>query len=430
MFFHNDISRNLATISINKNTGKIVEISENFKKTFSITFTLDNFFIYYVKNESEFQEFINHDFKNSCLLYLINVENENSVLLVQKIVLQRTIVLICNNVDMFYYDNMELRNQNSNLIHNNKKNNNELKKIKNIFSDIAYCSFDEFGYIIESNSMFDIIFKEKNVEKFFKDDYSDIIYTSNSRSVFKFVSKYKDCDYKCTIMKIEGIYHLKIIDITEYIQVKQEIKDNNEIIVNIIGDFIHNKSEFTANHINRVKEYTRLLATLYKDNYNSMPDSEINLLSLASALHDIGKWKIHNDILEKNGKLTPEEIVEMNKHTTYGKEMLDSYNTKNTKLMSICSIVAYEHHEKWNGKGYPLGKKGNEIHLYSRIVSLADVFDALISSRPYKKGWKPEEIKNLLIEEREKSFDPLLVDLMLLHFDKFLDINEKYKEKD
>jgi len=425
MLFFNSLCKNLPIITLNYKNGKIISFSKSFEKYFNLDIKIGNFFDFYIENIKEYKEFLNQDFNLNFLLKL-KINNELHYLYIQKIIDKKKLYIIVNKIDELYFENKDLKNQNQNLLHNNKKLSKEFKDTKKIIEEDTYCIFHQDGDIKDINKLFNEVYKNNNITNFFE-NYADIIYKVNLKGTVSFINKYINKFYKCNVLKNENFYILKIIDVSEFVFMKEELESNNEIIVNIIGDFIHEKSEFTANHIIRVQEYTKLLANLYKENYNSLPDSEIDLLSLASALHDIGKFKIDNSILEKNGKLEPEEILEMNKHTIYGKEMLDKYNTKNSKLMEICSIVAYEHHEKWNGKGYPLGKKENEIHLYSRIVSLADVFDALISKRPYKKEWKPNEIKVLLLEEKNKSFDPLLVDLIISNFDKFLELDKKYK---
>lgn len=424
MFF-NSLYNMLPIITLNYENGKIISFTNNFKKFFNFDIKIGNYFDFYIENIKEYKDFINQDYNLNFLLKL-KINNELHYVYIQKIINRKKLYIILNKIDELYFENKDLKNQNLNLLHNNKKLNKEFKDINKYIEEDIFCIFQQNGDIKNSNKLFNEIYKEKIIIKFFE-NYADVIYKVNSKNSISFINKYENSFFKCNLLKNENFFILKIFDISDFIFMKEELKSNNEIIVNIIGDFIHEKSEFTANHIKRVQEYTRLLANLYKNNYNSLPDSEIELLCLASALHDIGKFKIENSILEKNGKLTQEEILEMNKHTIYGKEMLDKYNTKNSKLMEICSIVAYEHHEKWNGKGYPLGKKENEIHLYSRIVSIADVFDALISKRPYKKEWKPNEIRLLLLEEKNKSFDPLLIDLIIINFDKFLELDKKYK---
>ena len=116
----------------------------------------------------------------------------------------------------------------------------------------------------------------------------------------------------------------------------------------------------------------------------------------------------------------------MNTHAQLGFDMLKH---SNRELLKMASIVAYEHHEKWDGSGYPRGLSGEDIHIYGRITALADVFDALGSDRCYKKAWDDEKIFNLFKEERAKHFDPKLVDIFFEHLDEFLVIRDSLKDK-
>jgi response regulator RpfG family c-di-GMP phosphodiesterase len=116
----------------------------------------------------------------------------------------------------------------------------------------------------------------------------------------------------------------------------------------------------------------------------------------------------------------------MQEHSELGYNMLKS---STRPLLKIAASVAYEHHEKWDGTGYPRGLKGEEIHLYGRITAIADVFDALGSDRVYKKAWSDEKIFTLFKTQRGKHFDPTLIDIFFEHLDEFLAIREKFKDQ-
>ena len=142
-------------------------------------------------------------------------------------------------------------------------------------------------------------------------------------------------------------------------------------------------------------------------------------------MHDIGKVGISDSILKKPAKLTDEEYAIMKEHSMIGYNIL-----KDSKrdILKAAAIVAKEHHEKYDGSGYPCGLKGEEIHIYGRITALADVFDALGSERCYKEVWEDEKIFQLFKEEKGKHFDPKLIDLFFDNLDKFLQIRERYKD--
>jgi HD-GYP domain-containing protein (c-di-GMP phosphodiesterase class II) len=161
----------------------------------------------------------------------------------------------------------------------------------------------------------------------------------------------------------------------------------------------------TAIHLRHISEYSGIIA----EGMN-LPEKEIEEIKYASPLHDIGKVGIPDAILLKPGKLTTEEFKEMKKHTLYGSKILS--NAESHLLRIACKIAAF-HHEKFNGKGYPDGLKGEKIPLHARIVSVADVFDALCMPRVYKPEWSTEKAIDYIKEESGKSFDPAVVEAFL-----------------
>jgi ribonuclease BN (tRNA processing enzyme) len=142
-------------------------------------------------------------------------------------------------------------------------------------------------------------------------------------------------------------------------------------------------------------------------------------------MHDIGKIAIPDDILKKPGRFDAKEREIMETHAELGYNMI-----KNSErpLLKAAAIVAYEHHEKWDGSGYPRGTAGEDIHIYGRITALADVFDALGSDRVYKKAWDEERILNLFREERAKHFDPKLIDLFFENLDAIFKVRDSFKD--
>ncbi len=198
----------------------------------------------------------------------------------------------------------------------------------------------------------------------------------------------------------------------------KEIEATQKEIIFTMGAIGETRSKETGNHVKRVAEYSKLLATLY-----GMNEDEVELLKMASPMHDIGKVGIPDNILNKPAKFDKEEWEIMKTHSALGYEML-----KHSKrpILKAAAIVANEHHEKYDGSGYPNGTSGEDIHIYGRITAIADVFDALGSNRCYKKAWELERILELFKEQRAKHFDPKLVDLFLDNLDKFLEIRDNY----
>jgi putative two-component system response regulator len=144
-------------------------------------------------------------------------------------------------------------------------------------------------------------------------------------------------------------------------------------------------------------------------------------------MHDVGKIGIPDAILLKPGKLTPEELVIMRRHPEIGAEILSKADSE---LMRRSAIIALNHHEKFDGTGYPRGLKGAEIPLEGRIVALADVFDALASKRPYKLAWALEDIFKLVEENIGKHFDPAIVAAFYQGREEVLQIYDQYREPD
>jgi len=210
------------------------------------------------------------------------------------------------------------------------------------------------------------------------------------------------------------------VKLKEVEELSIEIEDTQREVVFTMGAIGESRSKETGNHVKRVAEYSKLFALYY-----GLPEDEAEMLKQASPMHDIGKVAIPDAILNKPGKFIPEEFEYMKKHAELGYEMLKH---SNRKLLKAASIVAYEHHEKWNGKGYPNGTSEEDIHIYGRITAVADVFDALGSDRCYKKAWDDEKIFSLFKEERGEHFDPRLVDIFFEHLDEFLDIRDRFKD--
>lgn len=209
-------------------------------------------------------------------------------------------------------------------------------------------------------------------------------------------------------------------EVSDLINLQKEIEDTQKEVVYTMGAIGESRSKETGNHVKRVAEYSKVLAKLY-----GMDEDKAEMLRQASPMHDIGKVAIPDAILNKPGKLDAQEWTIMQTHSKLGYNMLKH---SDRELLQAAATVAYEHHEKWDGSGYPRGLKAKEIHIYGRITSIADVFDALGSDRCYKKAWELDKILQLFQDERGKHFDPELVDLFFDHLDKFLEIRDLYKD--
>jgi response regulator RpfG family c-di-GMP phosphodiesterase len=206
----------------------------------------------------------------------------------------------------------------------------------------------------------------------------------------------------------------------DIINLNKEIEDTQKEVIFRMGAIGETRSKETGNHVKRVAEYSKLLALYY-----GLGEDEAELLKQVSPMHDIGKVGIPDNILNKPGKFTDKEFEIMKQHSKIGYDMLSGTDKP---LLKVASIVAYEHHEKWSGGGYPRGIKGEEIHIFGRITALADVFDALGSDRCYKKKWDDEKIFTLFKEERGRHFEPKLVDIFFENLDQFLKVRDDFKD--
>jgi putative two-component system response regulator len=180
----------------------------------------------------------------------------------------------------------------------------------------------------------------------------------------------------------------------------------------------------TGMHIKRMSHYSAKLGEL-----SGMQGDEVQLLLYASPLHDIGKVGIPDSILLKPGRFTPEEFDIMKLHAEIGAQMLED-PTGRFPVIELGRVIAHQHHEKYDGTGYPKGLKAEEIHPFARIVAIADVFDALSSKRVYKDAMPLEKVLSIMEEGRGTHFDPAYLDLLLNNLDTFLEIGREFPDGD
>ncbi|RKF19974.1 DUF3369 domain-containing protein [Alginatibacterium sediminis] len=206
----------------------------------------------------------------------------------------------------------------------------------------------------------------------------------------------------------------------ENILLRDEIEGTQRDMVYMLGEAIETRSKETGNHVRRVAEYSYLIAIGL-----GLSEREAEILKVASPLHDFGKIGIPDAILHKPGRLKEDEFEIMKTHAIMGYQLLQR---SDREILKSAAIVAGEHHEKWDGSGYPEGTSGEDIHIYGRIVSIADVFDALGSRRSYKEPWPLSRILALLERERGTHFDPTIVDWVLSHVDEMTEITDRYPD--
>ena len=281
-------------------------------------------------------------------------------------------------------------------------------------------------FIFKSNSQ--LIFSNETAQQLFPNlkEFSDVI-DKDIKSIIENES-IEQCTFNCKgghvySFVIRGSLELDSVmiygsDISEVVDLHKELQDTQKEIIYTMGEIGETRSKETGDHVRRVAEYSQLLALL-----TGMDKKEAELIKLASPMHDIGKVGIPDSILKKPGKLTEDEFEIMKTHAEIGYNLL---NHSKRPVLKTAAIISYQHHEKWDGTGYPLQLKGDAIHIYGRITAIADVFDALGSARVYKEAWPLEKILNLFKEQSGLHFDPTLVDLLIDNLDDFLEIRQKY----
>ena len=201
-----------------------------------------------------------------------------------------------------------------------------------------------------------------------------------------------------------------------------EISSRERETLLCLGRAAEHRDPETHEHIMRMSNYSAVIGR-----HLGLSADETELLLLSSPLHDIGKIGTPDHILLKPGRLTPEEFEIMKMHTVIGGKILEH---SASPILQSGALIAMSHHEKFDGSGYPYGRKGKEIPLFGRIVAVADVFDALTSERPYKKAWDLDRATGLIRESRGGHFDPDVVDAFFEVFDEIIDIKARYRDAD
>lgn len=199
-----------------------------------------------------------------------------------------------------------------------------------------------------------------------------------------------------------------------------ELYEEQQILVSSLSELVESQSHETGRHVKRVSAYTEILCRAM-----GLSEEDSWKISVASMMHDVGKICVPREILHKPGKLTDEEFGEIKKHVDFGYELL-----KNSpcELMRIAATIAQQHHERFDGKGYQKNISGEQIDIYARCVSVADVFDALVSKRCYKQSWTAQNAREEILSQAGKQFDPSITKLFDEHFDEFLAVMEKYPD--
>ena len=227
------------------------------------------------------------------------------------------------------------------------------------------------------------------------------------------------------LLQEDSMYLLKLFCINigvaySNVLLNQEIEDTQQDLLYMLGEAIETRSKETGSHVRRVAEYSRLLAEKY-----GLTTRQQELVLHASPLHDFGKIGIPDHILNKNSKLDSKEWEHMQTHAQLGEEMLSK---SDRELLKVAALIAGQHHERWDGNGYPRGLSGHDISVYGRITAIADVYDALSSKRCYKDAWTRDEVLQYISDQRGQQFEPKLVDILLQFQEQFIEIENKFPD--
>jgi response regulator RpfG family c-di-GMP phosphodiesterase len=248
-----------------------------------------------------------------------------------------------------------------------------------------------------------------------------------------YIGYFPNSSGKSTLLILKGVEEISELDeqllkifcsgvaiAFDNILLTQEITDTQAELILRLGDVVESRSNEAGNHVRRMSQVCHLLALKA-----GMPEEETAILMHAAPMHDIGKIATPDAVLLKPGKLTDEEWVIMRQHPEVGLSILDG---SQRPILKAAAVIAHQHHEKYDGSGYPQGLVGDNIHEYARIVAVADVFDALMHKRVYKDAWPIEQVVSHLREVSGKHLDPKYVDLLVANLDAAIDINRRFPD--
>ncbi len=248
-----------------------------------------------------------------------------------------------------------------------------------------------------------------------------------------YVGYFPNTSGKASLLVLRGVEEISEIDAQllevfcsgvaiafDNILLTQEITDTQAELIMRLGDVVESRSNEAGNHVRRMSEICGLMATAA-----GLPEDERAVLKHAAPMHDIGKIATPDAVLLKPGKLDPAEWEIMKQHPAVGLSILDG---SSRPILRAAAVIAHQHHEKYDGSGYPQGLKGENIHLYARIVAVADVFDALMHKRCYKEAWPVADVVNHLREVAGHHLDPVYVEHLIQNMDKAQEIISRFPD--
>jgi putative two-component system response regulator len=201
-------------------------------------------------------------------------------------------------------------------------------------------------------------------------------------------------------------------------------------IISVLADMVENRDKGTGGHIERTSKYIKILIDEMKRREvytNEIAEWDIEKLVASARMHDLGKISVTDMIVNKPGKLTEDEFELMKTHAIIGEKIIEDMilRTGEKDFLNNAKLFAGSHHERWDGNGYPRGLKGDEIPLQGRIMAVVDVYDALVSERPYKKAFSDEEAVKIITENSGTQYDPKIIEVFSHVKDKFKEVNSR-----
>ncbi|MDR0862071.1 MAG: response regulator [Oscillospiraceae bacterium] len=256
---------------------------------------------------------------------------------------------------------------------------------------------------------------------------SDPSMNNESRGLKAGAADYVPKPFNADVIKARLESHISLTDYQAHLEEMVEIKTSEltrtyEQTLEVLATFVEYRSLESGEHIKRTSKLSEILINQMMSSpkygsYQTVLSTEIaHAIVRATALHDIGKIGITDLILCKKGRLTDDEFEIMKQHTVIGSQIVDMITEclgNNADYLTYCREICYYHHERWDGRGYPSGIAGDEIPLSARILSIVDVYDALVNQRVYKPAFSHDEAVNIIVEGKGTQFDPVLVEVFL-----------------
>ena len=231
--------------------------------------------------------------------------------------------------------------------------------------------------------------------------------------------------------------HLQLLDYNHNLETMindkiRQVTSLKNAVLKITAEIVEQRDENTGKHVERTQMYMDIMINAMKEYAvykEEVSKYDIELVLQSSQMHDVGKIAVRDAVLLKPGKLDPDEFEDIKLHTSYGEKIIQRMkeNTDEHDFLEYARILAISHHEKWDGSGYPHGLFGEEIPLLGRIMAVCDVYDALVSARPYKEAFSHETAMEIIGDGREKHFDPKLVDVLDIVHLKFKEVSENVR---